>query len=212
MDKGMESKMQKLDLDMEEEGGLSTWQKVVGALVIGLLLGAGGYVIFGGKKEPTKETTGSQVSEESTESDTSADSETTMDSSKGETVSGSGSTMTNPAETSSSVGASADVVVAENQTAGDSVLVKLASLAQDGWIVVHEDRAGKPGNVLGATYRAAGLYNNVSVHLLRGTSAGGTYYVMIHKDDGNKDDFSLQTDSAVMTGAGEPVMIAFKTQ
>lgn len=209
----MESKMQKLDLDMEEEGGLSMWQKIVGLLVVGAVVGAGGYLLFSDKKQAANvtENTG-EMSEET--GDTSADGESIkpVGDNGGEMTAVGSVSSTQPTETSSSVGASANVVVAENQSSGGSVLVKLASLAQDGWVVVHEDRDGKPGNVLGATYRTAGLYNNVTVRLLRGTTAGGTYYVMIHKDDGNKDDFSLKTDTDVMTSAGEPVMVTFKAQ
>src|SRR3989344_5238479 len=37
-----------------------------------------------------------------------------------------------------------------NQPPGDSVLIDAVILAQNGWVVIHEDRDGQPGNILGA--------------------------------------------------------------
>ena len=72
---------------------------------------------------------------------------------------------------------------------------------------IHEARDGKPGNVLGAQFYAAGETKNGTVYLLRPTVAG-TYYAILHTDNGDHE-FDLTIDFPVTYSAGNPVMARF---
>ena len=90
-----------------------------------------------------------------------------------------------------------------------SVAIALFTIPVNGWLVVHEDANGKPGNVLGAHYVKAGADQSAIVKLLRGTAEGKVYYAMLHRDDGNPDDFSLARDLPVTDASGNPIMARF---
>ena len=77
-------------------------------------------------------------------------------------------------------------VVVSDQTAGTLVAIGAVDMSVNGWVVVHEDRDGAPGNILGAQRFDAGSYTGGQVELLRATVAGGKYYVMLHQDNGDK--------------------------
>ena len=95
-----------------------------------------------------------------------------------------------------------------DQPAGMVVRVGAFSLPENGWLVVHEDAAGVPGNILGARRYDAGSYDGGEIELLRNTEEGSRYYVMLHIDDGDKE-FDLSKDVPA-TEDGEPIMETFK--
>lgn len=97
----------------------------------------------------------------------------------------------------------------QDQPAGSTVTVASASLAQNGWIVVHEEILdGVIGNALGATRKDAGMYTNVTVELLRPTEAGRRYWATIYTDNGDKI-FSLRDDTPVVGASQELLLAAF---
>ena len=73
-----------------------------------------------------------------------------------------------------------------DQLAGSMVSVGVVEMPVNGWVVVHEERDGGPGNILGAQRFDAGSYTGGQVELLRTTTIGGKYYVMLHSDNGDK--------------------------
>lgn len=87
---------------------------------------------------------------------------------------------------------SIDVV---DQGAGMSVKVKAATFVQLGWIAVRD----VDGRTLGAGRFEPGVHADVEVPLLRATTAGGRYQVLIYVDDGDRE-FDLHKDILV-TGA-----------
>lgn len=93
-----------------------------------------------------------------------------------------------------------------DQIAGDNVLISEAKFKNAAWIAIHEDKNGKPGNILGAQFVSAGNSNTIAVELLRPT-VSGIYYAMIHEDDGNPD-FDYASDRPVIQ-EGEPIMRRF---
>ncbi len=107
-----------------------------------------------------------------------------------------------------SVPTAASISVSD-QAAGEMVTLGRVDMTVDGWVVVHEDRDGAPGNILGAQRFDAGSYSGGSVELLRPTVAGGKYYVMLHADDGDKMyDHTLDT-THVKNSAGMDVVMSF---
>jgi hypothetical protein len=91
------------------------------------------------------------------------------------------------------------MVSVQDQSAGDMVAIGRVDMTVDGWVVIHEDRDGAPGNILGAQRFDAGSYSGGQVELLRGTVAGGKYYVMLHADDGDKM-FDHKLDMPITSG------------
>jgi len=94
----------------------------------------------------------------------------------------------------------------QDQPAGLKVLVDSVTMSEQGWIVVHEDREGAPGNILGAGRFETGTSSG-EVTLLRNTVEGGKYYVMIHADDGD-GEFDYTKDLPLMED-GAPIMVTF---
>lgn len=98
--------------------------------------------------------------------------------------------------TSNSTAATNESVSVGDQPAGDSVRVASVTLAKAGWVAVRD-----PLRVYGAAWLTAGTHENVSVPLLRNTSAGTTYTVVLYVDNGDKS-FDLHGD-AVITGVSD---------
>lgn len=97
-----------------------------------------------------------------------------------------------------------------DQDSGMQVFIGSFALARDGWVVIHEDSLGSPGNILGARRFAVGAYENGLVELLRATEPGRTYYAMLHGDDGDRK-FDHSEDLPVPALDGTPVMARFGT-
>lgn len=98
-----------------------------------------------------------------------------------------------------------------NQVAGDSVVVPRVELAAAGWVVVHEMRDAETiGNALGAAWFPAGVHENVTVELLRGTVANRDYVVVLYNDDGDRE-FELDADAALRSSDGTLLMRSFTT-
>lgn len=105
---------------------------------------------------------------------------------------------------------SIDSVSVLNQAPGMKVIVRRVAFAQAGWIAVHEERSGGLGNVLGAAWLPAGTHENVTVHLLRATSAGSVYYAALYTDNGNKQ-YEHRIDAPVKDSLGSHIIARFDT-
>ena len=99
-----------------------------------------------------------------------------------------------------------NTIAVNDQPAGLKVDISSVTLSNSGWAVVHESVGGKPGNILGAQRFDAGTYDG-SIELLRNTEEGSMYYVMLHKDDGDKE-FDHKNDLPILSD-GKPVMTTF---
>ena len=100
-------------------------------------------------------------------------------------------------------------LVVNDQFGTKTTIVDKVVTAAPVWVAVHEDRGGKPGNVLGAAWVPAGESLNVSVGLLREAVEGQTYYVMIHAEDGMAG-FDFKTDLPLTDDEANPVMESYK--
>lgn len=102
-----------------------------------------------------------------------------------------------------------DSVSVSGQPAGMNVSVKKVLLSRDGWVAVREYVEGELGNNLGAFLLPAGVSDNVTVNLLRGTKSGNKYAVVLYHD--NEDHiFSPRVDTLV--GGDNPVLMNFVAQ
>ena len=114
-----------------------------------------------------------------------------------------------PAQTSALAGGNA--IAADNQASGNKAKVRMVTLKKTGWVVVHEDRDGTPGNILGAQRFTAGAYTTGEVDLLRNMTEGKAYYVMLHDDDGD-GKFDHKKDFPLLDSTGVPLTVKFMTE
>lgn len=99
-------------------------------------------------------------------------------------------------------------VSVEDQKPGSMVVIQSITLAIAGWAVIHDDREGKPGRILGARRFNAGTYTGQNVELLKETEEGKVYYAMLHTDDGDKQ-FDYRVDFPVKDETSNAVMMRF---
>ena len=116
------------------------------------------------------------------------------------------------ASTTNQIGALGQATIEiNNQFDTSTVIVDRALTSQPAWIAIHEDRAGQPGNILGAAWVPAGENLNVQVQLQRAATEGQTYYAIIHTDDGDGGArFDFKTDLPLTDDNGAPVMKTFQ--
>jgi len=92
-------------------------------------------------------------------------------------------------------------VTASNQESdGTNVMVEQVVAAEQGWMVIHSDDAGKPGPVLGQTSVPAGTTDNVVVVLDAALSGENKLWAMLHVDAGVVGTYEFP-------GADGPVII-----
>ena len=93
-------------------------------------------------------------------------------------------------------------IAISNQLPGEVVLVSEVIMIDAGWVAVHDNNNGQPGNILGAYFLPAGTYQNQMIPLLRGVTDGNSYLIVIHQDDGDKI-FDYKLDTPVTDTAGQ---------
>ncbi|MCX6715817.1 MAG: hypothetical protein NT077_02220, partial [Candidatus Taylorbacteria bacterium] len=130
---------------MQPEKGLRTWQWVVTAIVVIVLIVIG--IMAFSKKSPKAETPNEPVN--------------TVDT----TVPG------------------ANSIVIGDQYPGNVAYVSSVQLAKAGWVVIHKDNKGEPGAVMGYAWANEGI-NPLKITLSQPMIDGGTYYAMLHSDNG----------------------------
>ncbi len=99
-------------------------------------------------------------------------------------------------------------VTVNNQTLNqpDLVTISQAVYDQNGFVVIHEDNGGAPGDVLGnSVLLSPGTTNNISIQLNRNAIDGETLYAMLHKDNGD-GIYTNPTDDPPVTDAGGNVV------
>jgi len=84
------------------------------------------------------------------------------------------------------VGVEPIIQVEDQQLSSGSVKVPASYLNNAGWIVIHDDDGGSPGDIVGNAQVESGFTENTSVSLDNpgDVSDGDTLYAMLHADDG----------------------------
>jgi hypothetical protein len=98
-------------------------------------------------------------------------------------------------------------IVIGDQYPGNVINVSSVQLVNGGWVVIHKNNNGQPGAIIGQTYFDAGI-NTGRVTLSQVTVEGGTYYAMLHSDDGDKK-FDAAKDLPLKDSAGNIIMQIF---
>ncbi len=112
-------------------------------------------------------------------------------------------------ETNESTESNFDYIKVSDQKAGKEVNVAYANAEFPFWLVVHAEKDGKIWNALGARRKEAGEHTGVVVPLLASTKSGSRYWVVLYKDNGDKN-FDLKTDFPVKKTDGSFIMVDFK--
>lgn len=107
-----------------------------------------------------------------------------------------------------SVLVSGNAIAVNDQPPGLTVVISMVTLAQDGWVVIHEGENGKPGRILGARRFNAGMNQSGSVELLRPTEEGRVYFAMLHADDGDRQ-FDHRRDLPLADPQGNVILMRF---
>ena len=87
------------------------------------------------------------------------------------------------------------VSVGEQKLVDDSVTVSSVVAEEDGWLVIHADNDGKPGEVLGHTQVHKGLNIEVTI-AIDGSKAVDFLHAMLHVDKGTSGVFDFPGDDA----------------
>ncbi|PIR45136.1 MAG: hypothetical protein COV10_01270 [Candidatus Vogelbacteria bacterium CG10_big_fil_rev_8_21_14_0_10_51_16] len=188
--------------------GMSETNKVVLAAVLGIIIGFG-FGRFTTERNATELEEAEEVGEEMgapSPNESTAETNDIISATDSDMVvqDSNGAVVTTVSQETSVTSA----VTALDQSAGMSVKT-LVSMDRRGWVVVHEQTNGVPARILGAKPYGPAT-GEVRVNLLRGTKAGSVYYVMLHSDDGDIEDFSLSRDLPLLGANGMPIMVMFK--
>jgi hypothetical protein len=214
------------DPENRRRGGLP-WGRIIAA-IIGLLLLAlliplacqalGGGDPGGkagnteGEQDASGETTGEQA--QGSSEDTAASGRTTSDTAPaagGDTTAPGGGTAGGEVAEGPSAGASAASGAAlatggEQSGDGTTVTVPQAEISGvDGWLAIHADDNGRPGEILGHAPLREGENADVVVRLDQPTSSGRVY-AMVHADDPNDDAYTFPDGDPPVEVDGQTVV------
>ena len=109
-------------------------------------------------------------------------------------------------DTSSGMRAEDNVVLVNEQKPGTKIMGAMISLVAPGFLVIHEDKDGTAGAILGASaLLQAGDNTNVPVTLSRATKDGEKLHAMLHTDVDADGTFDAAVDTPVMSTMGGPL-------
>ena len=112
-------------------------------------------------------------------------------------------------DTSLVAGKDTNRVVVTDQFPGNIVYLSSVQLAKPGFVVIHKDNKGTPGEIIGYQYFDKGI-NPGKITLTTPTVEGQTYYAMLHSDDGDKK-FDAKLDLPLKDAAGNIIMKTFRS-
>ncbi|MEI8249378.1 MAG: hypothetical protein WCG07_02700 [Candidatus Taylorbacteria bacterium] len=101
----------------------------------------------------------------------------------------------------------ANRIIVGDQYPGNVVFISSVQVEKAGWVVIHADNAGQPGKIIGQAWVDAGI-SPVKVTLTTSTVEKGTYYAMLHSDDGDKK-FDVTKDLPLKDASGNIIMRIF---
>lgn len=102
------------------------------------------------------------------------------------------------------------VLVSDQDASAISVIIDYVKLNTSGFAVIHENENGSPGKILGQSeLLSSGEHENVSV--IAKLSAGSSYFVVLHRDDGN-GQFDPATDPVLKGSDGKNASAMFNAK
>ena len=124
---------------------------------------------------------------------------------------GSGRKQPDVARDSSGLIVSTNAIYVAGEPPSKTVSVTVVRFEKPGFVVIHEDAAGGPGGILGASRMLpVGETKNLApIALSRATKNGETIYAMLHIDDGDSVFDAVDDKPARDPVGGEPVVMIF---
>lgn len=108
--------------------------------------------------------------------------------------------------------ASKEELIVTAHTPANTAVVDKVTLQTSGFVVIHEEKDGQPGEIIGAsTLLTPGTHENVIVQLKRKTLAREKLVAMVHKDNGD-GIFDGATDAEDKDESGKNLQAAFQVQ
>lgn len=102
-----------------------------------------------------------------------------------------------------------NAIYVADQQPGDIVSISMAVLQTSGYVVIHEDKDGVLGAILGSSkVLTQGQSTDVNISLSRISQDGEILYAMLHVDDGD-GVFDLTQDEPVKNDQGNIILMAF---
>lgn len=109
--------------------------------------------------------------------------------------------------TTSGMRAEENAVIATDQRPGTIVTVAQVYLAAPGYVIIHEDKDGEAGAIIGSSsLLKTGENNDVKVTLSRTSKDGEKLWAMLHSELNNNSVFEITTDNPVQSRLGGPIM------
>lgn len=97
---------------------------------------------------------------------------------------------------------SSSKITLSNQIPGEVVLISEVTMPEQGWVAVHDDNEGEPGNILGAYFLPAGTHKSQMIPLLRAITDDNSYLIVIHGDNGDRV-FDYKADTPILNTNGQ---------
>lgn len=102
-----------------------------------------------------------------------------------------------------------NVIYVADQKPSTELTVNLVSLAKGGYVVIHEEVEGSPGEIIGNTLLLQpGDHNDVEVALQRASLEGESLIAMLHADNGD-EVFAPQEDQPIKDDDGNIIFMVF---
>lgn len=104
-----------------------------------------------------------------------------------------------------------DVTVQDQSGDGATVQVQRASISGgNGWVVIHNDANGKPGEDIGWAYLQEGDSSNITVQLDKPISSSQKLYAMLHVDDPADQNYTFPDGDKPVMADGAVVVKPFQ--
>ncbi len=102
-----------------------------------------------------------------------------------------------------------NAIYVPDQKPGKTITVHTAVFGEKGFVVIHQDAAGKPGTILGSSrLLGTGSSEAIEITLSRESKNGEALYAMLHADDGD-GKFDANKDKPILDDDGNQVMMRF---
>ena len=99
-----------------------------------------------------------------------------------------------------------NMVVITEQRPGNVVVASQIHIASPGFVVIHEDKNGLPGAILGSSpILQAGDSQQVTIKLSRAVRDGERLHAMLHNDTDASGTFGAPPDAPVRSRLGSPI-------
>lgn len=102
-------------------------------------------------------------------------------------------------------------IIVNDQIPGNVLFYRNLTLLKDGFVVVRNDKAGKPGDIIGSKFVKAGEDTTGNVELDESTIEGGVYYVQLYTDIDSSGTFDELIDTQILTSGGKAIQQQIKT-